>query len=289
MGAGRYKDWSDEPLTEQERRKVGRLLSDPLSLPDAFRGWLENTIEEMMLNGSEIPVGVSGGSYSAAVLADGPALYWKMDDPFVASPATNFLDYSGHGRDSNSDYSTTTAFQQDGPPIAPAPSYSFQQTGGGTGIGLEAMDAGLQATDNFTCEIWVYPLAFGIGLPPFIVQCGASTGWNLTTTLGGANDHFAFGKSGFDVSIIADSAFSLNTWYHVVVVNRSGTTVMYINGVAQSLTANVIYTVPSGSVRIGPATNVNQDMRLDGKFAHLAIYQTALSAARIAAHYEARL
>jgi len=47
---GRYRDESDEPLTEDDRRNIRKMLSDPLSFPDEFTGWLRGrtriTMEE---------------------------------------------------------------------------------------------------------------------------------------------------------------------------------------------------------------------------------------------------
>lgn len=39
---GKYKDISEEPLTEAERRQAHRILSDPLNFPSRFTIWLDN-------------------------------------------------------------------------------------------------------------------------------------------------------------------------------------------------------------------------------------------------------
>ena len=42
---GQYRDHSDEPLSEDERRTARRLLSDPTNFPPGFKEWIDNGVE----------------------------------------------------------------------------------------------------------------------------------------------------------------------------------------------------------------------------------------------------
>ena len=70
--AGAVQD-QGAPLTQEEKRLVNRLFSEPLEFPQIFRNWLKNFIETsgLQLPKSAINVGVGGGSGSLAGLPAG--------------------------------------------------------------------------------------------------------------------------------------------------------------------------------------------------------------------------
>ncbi len=93
-------------------------------------------------------------------------------------------------------------------------------------------------TDDFTIELWAEPDAYS-GSPYFFDfrADGSDTGttnrvvWYIPSS-SGKPTFWANGSA----RIVADSVITLDAWTHLALVRSSGTTTMYINGVAQSTT-----------------------------------------------------
>lgn len=220
-----------------------------------------------------LPARLGGIGYINAVLADTPKAFWKCQD------ASGFpVDSSGNGLDMTA-VSGTPTYHETGP-------YTPQDFSIGLLAAGFTRNIVTAVVNNFTLEVWVMPvgsLASGRiilgnsarGLDGANGINGYEIIWNDTTgkfraTAGNVADYTA-----------SAATLSLNSWYHVVVVRDAGTWKYYVNGAIDTANAGTSAPVtPTGTAHFG-STVANQ------RIAYAAIYESALSAARVAAHYAA--
>lgn len=214
--------------------------------------------------------------YITAVLADSPKGYWTLGD---AGP-TSAADETGNGHTATG---TSITWEQDGPEDSLA-------------AGLAAPNSYLTISDSadwvftdVTLEAWVYPGAAGAGGRMSILRHQASSGpylflalVNLVPEVGSQPDGFIQTRG---------SALTADTWYHLAAVRdrTAGTWTVYLNGsqigttIAAAGGSNIDI---SANLMIGAWAGGTSN-RYDGRIAHVAYYTTALSSARVAAHYAA--
>ena len=117
-------------------------------------------------------------------------------------------------------------------------------------------------TGNFTVSFW-YKRALGPNSTQTFLMFGPNQAYQLYPTSGHNQLH---SRRGADVgTALTGGLDDHGAWYHIVLVNTSGTTTCYVNGVLQSGTE----TTPSGSsvMTIGSNSNSSQDDRLSGYLA----------------------
>ncbi len=242
--------------------------------------------------------GVSTLTYSQTVAADGPGAYWKLNETTGVTAA----DSSGNGH--NGVYSGT--FTLGAPGIVSSEMYaalSLGGTGQPTQVGSPPAGAGfvgainnfspLNYASNFTVEGWVKLSAF-----PTEAYAVVAIGQNSNTSVGGYQLAVSStGKLQFimtDVSIVGTSTgtLSLNAIHHVAVTfDASGNWTFYIDGAASGTgNSSTRFGSGQGGLFLGCTYSTQFAQSNDwygGVLAHVAVYPTALSAARIAAHYAA--
>lgn len=207
-----------------------------------------------------------GASYAAAVLADSPAAFWKLADA-----SGNFTDSSGNSNTLTK--SGTISYHQTGPSTIPG-SFAIKPTSSGVGAGSQFS----AAVDNLTMEAW-------INFPNWTAQPVICDNRNVA----GNNGYDMLVVSGGQVSVnlkgigifSGTAALSTSTWYLIAIQRVSGTWKSYINGALDngSITSSAP-TAPSGATTGFSGCD-------NGTLAYIAFYTTALSAARLAAHYAA--
>lgn len=209
---------------------------------------------------------MAAAEYIAAVLQDTPIAFWKMQDA-----SGNPVDSSGNGFDMTS-VTGTPDYQQAGP-------MSDFGIHFGAGEFTTRSTHVSTATDNFTMEVWVYPISIGAD-GRTLFNNGTS---NATQSFGIAVNTTALFVyvAGTVVGNTSAVSLPLSTWSHVA-VKRSSNWTYYYNGAID--TANATLTAPvsvTGTVQIAAGNN------FDLRVAYVAVYETALSDARILAHYQA--
>jgi hypothetical protein len=219
-------------------------------------------------------------SYSALVLADAPAAYWRMDE----TTGTTMADSTKNGN--NGRYDGIVMLGQPGPLAAD----------GSTAVALDGATGAMTVPSSttlqmnwVTIELWINKRTnsdFGFCIAKNVMAGGgASSGWFELL-----NDHnngrLEFRVTGdVDPVLVSTATLELNRWYYVVATYDGVNAKLYINGKLDgSLPAVVSPSQNSDPLYIG--------RRADGFFtnallAEVAIYPTALSAERIAAHYHA--
>jgi hypothetical protein len=209
--------------------------------------------------------------YANAVLASSPRAYWKCQD---VSP--NFpVDSSPNGLNMTSLIGTSPQWQQPGPMA----DYSITYQGG---QGHRRATQISTVTDNLTMEWWSNPSI--ISNQDQMIFNNGNSGTNGWGVLIDTTFKFQYLCGGVAFGANSTAALAANVWSHVVVVRRSGTWVYYINGSVDTANAGTDAPgTPSGPVDIGGGSSFLWSA------AHIAVYETALSAGTISAHYAAAL
>jgi hypothetical protein len=219
-----------------------------------------------------IPFVSNALTYAQQVLADTPVGYWKMDEA------------SGNAADSSGNAMTLTA---QGTP-------TYRDTGPGTGnFGITLVSASTQyffrADDNLfdlgdilTLEVWYKRSAVQGTTQTFICKGGNTYHFGIDT----ANKPF-FNKT--DAAGILNATTlaitDTTTWHHVVYTKNGATSKMYVDGAdTTGVVTNATLADNTNDLAVGAK---NGGVTLDGTLSHVAMYATALSAARVSAHYTA--
>lgn len=220
--------------------------------------------------------------YVAAVLADSPRAYWKLDE---ASGLPQ--DSSGNGFHMTNSNSTSGAptYHATGPMLGGDFAIAFLRS---NLDGFSRSTSITSAVDNFTYELWMN-------------WNGGTTdeGYIMCNIGSGVGHHFEMRQPSKKLEMTYDAVadmglsattFVASTWYHVVMLRRSGTTFYYVNGALDSTKGTNTPNIPTQGPTIAlPNTTPATSNTFDGSLAHCAYYQTALSAARILVHYNAAL
>ncbi len=207
--------------------------------------------------------------YRDVVLADNPLTYWQFDE--VAGSATAV---DAAGTPQNGTYANVTL-------------------GGASAYG----NLGTCASFNGSNSRVVVPFdsSFNLGSGNFTVECwykvtvsGRGDIYNFKSGSGDfgifANASFSGSIGGYHNSFLPDYSTTINAWHHVV-MSRSGTTLsIYVDGQLTSTPNDSQLMSSSAEIVIG--ANQTQ-LWFTGQIDEVAYYNTALSAARVTAHYNA--
>lgn len=207
-------------------------------------------------------------SYSAAVLADAPAGYWRMGE----KSGTTMSDATKNGNDGT--YTGSVSLGQPGA-LGGDPSTSVAFDGHTAGATVPSSPS-LKA-QRITIELWIKKISesgYGIYV--------AKDYFELLNNSYSGRLEFRLTASP-DPVLVSSTALALNTWYYVVATYDGSVASLYINGQLDGTHPGVATPAPiDGGVSIG--------RRFDGFFNNavlqeVAVYPTALSADRIAAHW----
>lgn len=217
--------------------------------------------------------------YLTTVLADSPAAYWKLDE----TSGTSFADTSGSGL-TLAGFGTFTVNQ------APLINLgkSVVTSGGGGFIQKLTSSAVLNANGKITLEAWVKCNAVGGQIICSDDTSGSryfqySVGSNVLTVI-------LFDSGGATHTRAGSVVINDNVRHHVVATYDGATIRTYVDGVEDgSGTADVFTLATTNSyVQLFARHSSGADTALlIGTLDECAIYTTALSAARIAAHFAA--
>lgn len=220
-------------------------------------------------------------AYRDAVLADIPLGYWRLGEASGSIAA----DSSGNAHDANyvscSQGASSLVNNNDGDLAVSGDGSTSQIT-----VGAVAALYGLSR--NCTIEAWLKPNFTAIGQASGIWSSG----------LGGIALRCVYNASGVQIEWLKDYTTSYHTWstnipnntrFHVaLVIDAAGTGNLYLNGTPFG-SASPAASFNGSYVRIGAD---GRDASVVGSFLfgaidEVAVYSTALSAARVNAHYSA--
>ncbi len=211
-------------------------------------------------------------SYPTEVLADGPRGYWRMD-----APSGNFTDTSGFGNRLDTftgvTYGVTGALPADSNKAA---------TLNGDGSLFHKLTADHDLGDVLTLEAWVKTtnytqtkVLFSKGTNAYLLSLVTSSS-HLYLTLAKQTD--------LDICTSTVQFPEDGAWHHLVATKNGSTVHLYQDGVDVSgAVTNQTLTNNSTILHVGGKSNDTQ--RMVGSLDEVAIYPTALSAARVLVHY----
>ena len=253
---------------------------------DPGAGW-----QEAGYNDSAWPAGqgmlasaATGGGYAAAVAADTPRAYWKLDDP-----TTVMTDASGNGRTGTATAGVgrgAAALVGDGDA-----SRAITLSGSNriTVPGFEKIGPG-----GYSAEYWVKVVSAPGGFMN-LVGDGDGTDFFMMNYLSAGmaiRPHYSFANS--PVSIDSTGLLAVGQTYHIVTTwsasDAAGNGVIYLNGVPNT-TATITRNLPAAGTTGNNMVFIGYDNRepASGSYVmdEVALYNYPLSAARVAAHYQA--
>lgn len=228
-------------------------------------------------------------SYVDAVLLDAPTAYYRLEE---AVGANTMLDASGNGRNGTYAGSPRSTLGVSGALVSEPAATAMQITANG------AADVAFGAWQNqmtgLTVEAWM-KAASGGGVIAARNDDGGRP-WFLSAD--GPNGlYFQWvnaGLSGFFVRTSNAAAIFDGNWHHVVATYATGVGAkLYVDGVVQTLNGSgsavttAIGTSLSTGIRIGRRGNGAPVPFTGAQIDEVAVYDTALTATRINAHYQA--
>lgn len=220
---------------------------------------------------------VAAAQYQAAVLADGPAAYYRFEE----ADGTSALDSSGNGN---------TGTYAGGPLLAQA---GLPQLGLAVffdGIDDHVVTPRTVATD-FTLELWLSTTA----ISPAGTQAFEGDGlvWSDVGgtandfVLAALNDRAAFFTGNPDTTVIGTTPINDGGWHHVVATRTmGGATELYVDGVLQA-TGTTNGSPLDALSQIMIAANTLDSRYFEGLVDEVAYYATVLSPAQVEAHFAA--
>lgn len=203
-------------------------------------------------------------AYGDAVMTDTPKGYWKLD--------STFADFSG-GKHVGSAF---------GSYLFALGAYQTAVYLDGTSFFSVVDHADLDLGDVLTLEAWVLPTSTGT------VRniCDKGTGGYIFQI--SATNFLQFGKTGTAIIVTSTVAIpSDGAWHHVVATKNGATVKLYIDGIDRT-----------GTVTNQTLANTSNDLHVGrdwtggnsyyGGLDEVAVYSTAISSARVTAHFNAR-
>jgi hypothetical protein len=215
--------------------------------------------------------------YAAAVFADTPLAYWRLDE----TSGTVCHDATGHGNDA-AIVGTVTLGVAGALAHDPDPAAQFDGAGGRLDVGDKFDFAGLAPA---TIELWVKPdvidnayrhietkmLYTDAGQPDFGMYMYVHAG----NTLGFER----WANNATDIGL-GTTQVTAGAWWHIVGTFDGSAMNLYVNGVLVQGGPTAISLVPNG-------VHLLWGQSFQGALDELALYDHALSAARVQAHWQA--
>lgn len=215
-------------------------------------------------------------TYSTTILSNLPVAYWRLGE----HSGTSAADASGNARAGA--YSGVAL----GLPGAIAGDSDTSALFGASGASVAAPVLPLMS--NWTVEAWVYPTAAQTGTPYIVCDRFSVSGINFGLVVNLSAGTCAASALYYNGSIIntGQTELSLNAWTHVAGTYDGSNLRLYVNGSLSQALAST--TAPaSGGVATDIGIRKSPGDTFLGLIDEVAVYNSALSASRILAHYSA--
>lgn len=222
-------------------------------------------------------------SYNSVIAADSPVAWWRLDEN---SGATSVTDSSGNGHTGT--VTPVVTFGAGGQPAGMTGPVSSWTSDANQNISFTSYQPSFA---NGSWELWYNQNGTSAGTNPRILgdnNNGAIDGFDFL--LNGKNTPvFSAGNGTVNATITASSPLNAG-WHHIVITYDGAHLNMYVDSVlaasAVALTGTIL---PHGTnfVRIGGNFPWESHDPFSGLLCQVALYSTALSAARVTAHYNA--
>lgn len=227
----------------------------------------------------------ASSAYETAVLADSPAAYYRLNE----SSGSTMSDDSGNSLNGTYAGSGVTYSATGATPTDSDSAVTLNGSGGGASV---ADASGFDPTSALTLEAWIKPTSFS-GEPTVVAKTNSSIAqygmWIYDT--GGNPDGISMyvDIGGTDHYItVTNTGWKYNVWNQLVGTYDGSHFRLYVNArmVGQQAQTGSISTL-TNSFGIGKEPTSWGDPSFTGGIDEVAVYDTALSAGRIAAHFQA--
>ena len=214
-------------------------------------------------------------SYAAAVLADGPVGYWRLNES-----SGSVLDL-GSVPSNGSAGASITRLQT--APISDPESFSYDFDGTATGD-VQIPHVSGQLVTALTIEAWITPATLAAGRHTFVGKAGGTPSYKFQTN-GSTLNPFVYYADGTNSDGQISFTLSTATRYHVVMTHDGVTTRLYVNGafVGSFAKASNVRTGSGADIFLGTLDGSTEPF--DGLMGEVAIYGRALQAWEVADHY----
>lgn len=233
-------------------------------------------------------------SYDSEVAADSPLVYLELND----TAGTTATDTSGNARHGTYATSSGTGYQLNQTGILDTRAdgnVKFVSSAGtdtppATGYVTVPYGAWTNTTGDMSVEIWYKPPTSGVTGGVLCGHRATALQWQLSLT-GSGNFQFIVWDAAtlaFQVTAISVGVFDNRKAYHVVGVHSGTSLLLYVDGVLQDTATCPASLVSNTADALGVnSTGSAASQTVIGSMACFALYGSALSASRIAAHYTA--
>lgn len=229
-------------------------------------------------------------SYSSAVIADAPVAYWRLNDP----SGTTATDSSGNGH--NGTYSNVTLNATGALSSCDPTNAAGGFNGSSSYVSNSTNVGGFTLTTPFSVEAWFYTPSPGTE-ETLVANAYSTAGWNLRLSPSGDANHirFALLTSGSAYRYVDSTAtVSASQWHHVVATydgSNSPTSGLkiYLDGTdvtGSIVNAGTLSTITTSNPVYLGRDNYSTPHYFNGSIDEVALFGSALSAARVQAHYQ---
>jgi RHS repeat-associated protein len=258
--------------------QVGAVMTHPRS---AIALFLSGVIAFTALASSTVPA-LASANYAPSVLSDSPSGYWRLGEALITNAG---VDAAGHSN-TLSYSSTGTTLAQAGAIVGDSNTSATFNGSTGNATEVAAPTAG---TTNWSVEAWVKPTNINQAGTMVYNGISASNGYGFGISSATSLTTAGSELTGIVNGAIADSGYgfpSPGTWYHIVMTRDTTTIRWYVNGKLTSKTSTLAPSVPGARFSLGAGINASSQVvrPFFGGIDEAAVYATALSAGRIAAH-----
>lgn len=222
------------------------------------------------------------GTYATAVLVDTPAAYWRLDE----TVGSTVRDYSGNGRNGTFFGPVTRGVSG---LIATDSNLAAQFVSSSDDVRIVRaswMDVGNQ----ISVEALIRPTTLGVTRDIFSLgnTINSQSKFLLQVLTTGELTFRVSSSTSGTTATTTTAGLVINTIYHVVGTYDGATAKIYVNGVEKISVAGAFATLNAGTVaNMTIGSGANSDFV--GKIDEVAYYGSALSAARVLAHYNSTL
>jgi hypothetical protein len=263
-------------LTAPKKPRV-QPLTKPQRLPRFMVGLALAASVLGFLPGSVIRAASTGTTYRDEVLADGPRAYWRLDEATGTRAADQLSANPG---------AYTNGVTLDQPGALASEANAASSFDGSNDYVLVPTSSSLDMTSAVTVEFWAKRRAIAntyqvlVGKP----GNGQSKFENYAVWLNTGNNYQAYFGDGSTYVSVTTPAVTDTNWHHVVATYDGATAKIYLDGgLKASKTTTLQLTANTSPLNFGRANN--NAYFFNGWLDEVAVYSSALSAARIQAHY----
>ncbi len=242
----------------------------PTVADDAF-----STDEDTPLSSSDV---ATAADYTNAVLADNPAIYWKLDD----TSGTTVVNQGNLGPGGDGAYVNGPLLDVPGAfDASNNRAVEFNLTNDHAVTSAAAIPAAVLSDNRFSVEIWFNTDATR---QQDLLALSHGNSHDVLLELQ-SNDRVRYlHRSTGEANIFSNVNYTPGAWHHVVATMDDGNMTLYLDGVEVGRAVHANPTTVDTTLTIGQLLPNNTARQFDGRLDEVAIYDRALSPAEIRRH-----